>query len=443
MLTGTAVNPYRLVSWALLNSTETVTTVDLPSIPVRSHCRATRFLFLVLALPLVLPLYAHAQSQRAERAIIFPGGSFQIAIFLGMLEAAEEAGKAPDVVVGTCGGAIAAAIAHLIPTSAERKAFIESEEFVDRLRTIRLKQTSLFHVIGMLYRMWATHLPGNDRAPDLFKDTLLSAPRDFGLEKLTGPFRGSGIRAVIVSGRLLYGPEEVGKDREERKLFQEVFFTDVATAELLRGLPSFIAASFPDSSLLPLTDVILEVTPMIAARAGVADPHYLAPISINGHYYMTGAIDLYPLEVGKQLAHSVMMPFSDGFDTIVEQNATFSAYRYDNNERLRRVTQDYADHWVDISDQGEIYARYGFNPRVSYKRFTLVSGLPEQHSEYVSRMRALWEYGKERMREALQTPENGKEHIRNMNSRNTFFELRRALGRNAAERRGNANVEAP
>lgn len=370
-----------------------------------------------------------ARAEKLGRTLIFAGGGFQIPMFLGMLEAAEQAGQTPHVVIGTCGGASAAVLAHLIHSSEERKLFIESREFFDLLRSIRLTHASVFYAIGKIYQMWATHLYGIDRLPSLFRDTFLSVPTNLSLNKLDDVFKDRGIRAVIVSARLLYRPDLVGEGRNGRKLFQEVFFTDGATGELLRGFPSPVGMSFPESSVLPATDVVLGVAPILAARAGIADPHYLEPVSIDNFYYMTGAIDLYALEVGKQVAKTVFMVFPDGFDTLVQQNATFSAYRYDNNERLRQVTRDYAHRWVDISDQSEIYDRYGFNPRFKHTTLTFVSGLPEDYNEYVQRVRKLWAYGKERLHESLQTPENGKAHIRWMTRRNTSLELRRTLGR--------------
>lgn len=372
--------------------------------------------------------YAEQSPNRYRRALVFPGGGFQTAIFLGMLEEAENQGQAPDVVIGSCGGAIAATIANILSTNEERRAFLESREFYELLQSTKLEYTSIFYGLWNVSKFVMDRLPFNDRVPDLFDEPLLAVPKEFVAPTLNEPFLTSGIRAVIIASRMHFNPEDVGNPRGNKKLFQEVFFTDEMTANLLRGVQSEIGTNFPESSVMQETDVVLGVMPLVAARAGVANPYYITPIQINGYYYMTGAIDLYPMDVAHTLADIVLMPFSSGFD-FIDRHGYYSAYRYEVNEQLRRVTSKQATHWIDISDQSEIYARYGLNPRPNWSMLAIQSGLPDNYNEYVDRVRQLWQYGRQRMREALQTQENGKAHIRNMDDGNTYPSLRDALGR--------------
>src|SRR4051812_2247043 len=71
-----------------------------------------------------------------KRAMVFSGGGFQTAMFLGMLEGVESLGVHPDVFVASCGGSLAAAIAHVYPDSGDRRKLLESEEFHDFLLSI-------------------------------------------------------------------------------------------------------------------------------------------------------------------------------------------------------------------------------------------------------------------------------------------------------------------
>jgi predicted acylesterase/phospholipase RssA len=372
--------------------------------------------------------YAEQSPVRYRRALVFPGGGFQTAIFLGMLEEAENQGQAPDVVVGSCGGAIAATIANILSTNEERRAFLESREFYELLQSNKLEYTSIFYGLWNVSKFVLDRLPFNDRVPNLFDGPLLAMPKEFVAPTLNKPFLTSGIRAVIIASRMHFSPEDVGNPRDGKKLLQEVFFTDEETAGLLRSVQSEIGTNFPESSVMQDTDVVLGVMPLVAARASVADPYYVTPIQIDGYYYMTGAIDLYPLNVAHRLANIVLMPFSSGFDSI-ERYGYHSAYRYEINEQLRRVTSKQATHWIDFSDQSEIYARYGFNPRPNWSMLEIQSRLPDNYDEYVERVRQLWQYGRERMREALQTEENSKAHIRKMDDGNTYPSLREGLGR--------------
>ncbi|MFM8931391.1 MAG: patatin-like phospholipase family protein, partial [Gemmataceae bacterium] len=49
--------------------------------------------------------------------------------YLGLYDAAVEAGKAPDLIIATSGGAVAAGIIAAFPDKNERLAFLESEVF--------------------------------------------------------------------------------------------------------------------------------------------------------------------------------------------------------------------------------------------------------------------------------------------------------------------------
>src|SRR3989338_3547271 len=365
---------------------------------------------------------------RYQRALVFPGGGFQIAMFLGMVEEAELQGKKIDVVIGTCGGAIAAAIVNAFLSNEERKVFVQSEKFYRSLQSNKLEHTSIFWGLGRVIKNFWGLLPFNDRVPDVFNEVLLQVPEHLDLPNLNKRFLPSGIRAVIVGSRMYFATEDVGSRRNGEQLFQEVFFTDEETAQLLQGFQSAVGTGFAGSSVMRETDVVLGVFPVTAARASVADPYLVRPIKLNDYYYMTGAIDLYPLEVAHQLAGEVLMPFSYGLTPFVEQPAYYNAFRYNIFERLRQVTSGYATHWIDITDQSEVADNYGFDPYPDFSASVLVSGLPDNHEEYVKMVQALWEHGKNRMREALQTEKNSKAHIRNMDNSNTYRSLREAMG---------------
>ena len=71
---------------------------------------------------------AFAQSKK-KVAMVFDGGGFRTAMFLGMLKGAEETGHTPDIIIGTCGGSIPAAIAHSIVGSDRQLEFVQSKPF--------------------------------------------------------------------------------------------------------------------------------------------------------------------------------------------------------------------------------------------------------------------------------------------------------------------------
>ena len=349
-----------------------------------------------------------------------------------MIEEAEHEGQSPDVIVASCGGAIAALVANQIQSNEDRKELIESKVFYEFLRTNdNLDHTSLFWVLGKMVKMfWQLHIVSADTVPDTFSDVLLMAdavPERHAPESLRRPFLASGIRVVIVAGRMLFAPEDVGSDRNGRKLFQEVFFTDDETAELLKGFNSPVGESFAASSVMKETEVLPDALPVQATRASVADPLMVKAVRLkDGYYYATGAIDLYPLELAHQLADEVLMQFSSGFDSLIDGPTILITFRYDMNERLRKVTSSEATHWIDMTDEGEVASKYGFDLHANILTLSVDKMIPDDYGLYRERVARLWEFGKCRMRQALRTTVNGKAHIKHMDDRNTYPAIRQA-----------------
>jgi sugar (pentulose or hexulose) kinase len=59
-----------------------------------------------------------------KRCMVFAGGGFRFGAYLGMFAAASELNQAPDIVLASCGGAIAAAIIQALPDNAARLAWL-------------------------------------------------------------------------------------------------------------------------------------------------------------------------------------------------------------------------------------------------------------------------------------------------------------------------------
>jgi predicted acylesterase/phospholipase RssA len=64
--------------------------------------------------------------QKYERCMVLAGGGFRFAYYLGMHAAAVETGNKPDLLLASCGGAIAAAVIQALPDDRQRKAWAAS-----------------------------------------------------------------------------------------------------------------------------------------------------------------------------------------------------------------------------------------------------------------------------------------------------------------------------
>ncbi|MGE4232403.1 MAG: patatin-like phospholipase family protein [Bacteriovoracia bacterium] len=370
--------------------------------------------------------FAHA---KYENAIVFPGGGLQTAMFLGMLEGAELAGVKPDIILSSCGGSVAATIAHAIENSERRKNFVESKEFYSFLKTLRLTDNAgivplLSTTLKMRYFIYLS-----DSVPDFFSNFIMDVPQEMVIPGITKSFDStSQIKALMVSARLRFSPSDIGTlAYEDRKLFTEVYFTDQQTASLLEGFTSPIFDEFKDSAISKYTEVHTDLTTTQAMRASIADPYYISPFRHGESYFVTGAVDLYPIEAAHRVAEKVIFPFASEFDTIVEQAGIQSSFRYDNNKRLRKVTDQQADVWVDFSEVSKMYSISGFNPQPSITGVEMT--IPESYDQFVRKVREQWNWGKQKALEAFAAPIGSKAHIRNMNKDNASLTLRRKYNR--------------
>ena len=93
-------------------------------------------------------------------------------------------------------------------------------------------------IVKLLAQIW--RIGQTDRwmtIPNIFSETMLKVPETLPIESLQEvQFDGKmGPKVVIIASRVKYSPDEVGKPLLGRKLFQEVFFTDVMTGSQLAG----------------------------------------------------------------------------------------------------------------------------------------------------------------------------------------------------------------
>lgn len=348
--------------------------------------------------------------------MVFSGGGFQSALFLGMLDGLESSGVNVNAIVGTCGGAVAAVIAHVLPTHEERRQFIQSEEYYQFL--LSPQPTGSASIVSLIQLLLRIHSDRNfsDRLPNLFEHFLFEIPFKSQIAKFEKKFSNdSPIQIVLVAAELEYGPPEVaaGVRFEGRKFYKQVFFTSEKMAPLLEGYLSAVALEFPSSAIRPETEIRLQDNLDTAARASIADPYLMNPMKLDGKYYLTGAIDLYPIEVAHRLAENVVMTYDETFDSTIELPVIYNTFRYNNNDRLKTVHSQYANYWIDRTDSGKWYKKFGFSPGLFGGK--IKSRVPMDRKIFMEKIQAQWDWGKSRAIEAVsQKKLNDRSHIRTL-----------------------------
>ena len=214
-----------------------------------------------------------SQSNKYQHCLVMAGGGFHFGYYLGIYAALCESGRRPDIILASCGGAIAATIVQALPNDAERKAWLCSPQMYTFWRGLKSKHnvrmTGIF--AGAMKRRFFGH--NAKYIPDLFNDYLFEVPAQLPL-----PPRTSNVQHVdiaIVAGKLLYTESEVGQLRKSRKLFSEILFCEERAAALVSNLQAPLSApQFGDTTVAShlLTDVAMPISD--AVRASIADMFY-------------------------------------------------------------------------------------------------------------------------------------------------------------------------
>lgn len=343
--------------------------------------------------------------------MVMAGGGFRFGIYLGMYAAARQAGCAPDLLLASCGGSIAAAIIHQLPDDAQRRAWLTSREMYRFWCDLRSAQHA--GLAGTLLRAARRKLSSGKAPviPDLYGDYLFEIPPQLPFPPLHGT---AEVDVAIIGGRLLFGPDQVGQPRRGRKLFAETVFCGPRAAALLAGMSSPLAD--PRWGEHAVADALLtdtSVPPTEAARLSIADMVYFRCQHFGGHDYIGGVLDLFPVEIARRLAGQVTMEFKEAFDQAFAIPAWRAVLGLDGNERLRYANSHPADIRIDASDVSRVLARQQMQKKLEWHRNRIRLVMPPAYDTFVQHMNDQWQYGYERAMEACRHPSGQPPAIRN------------------------------
>jgi predicted acylesterase/phospholipase RssA len=336
-----------------------------------------------------------SRQKKYQRCLVMAGGGFRFGYYLGIYAAMCKLNKTPDLLLASCGGAIAAGAIQAFSNDAERKDWISSPAMYQFW--LQLKSSQQASISQALLGAFRRRFFGKnaERIPDLFNNYLFEIPRELPCPVITS---GASEPAVaIIAGKLLYTESEVGQLRGGRKLFAETVFTDNRTALLLQGACAPLSASGRGENaiaaqLLSHVDIPMEQ----AVRASVSDMFYFRCHSYQGADYIGGVIDLFPIEIAHQLANEVIMELKGPYDKLFALPALRVVLGIDGNLRLNQVLQQTADLWIDTSDMRQALNEYQIEKRINWKRNRVELLMPDSYENYVKMIDLQWQYGYQR-----------------------------------------------
>lgn len=345
--------------------------------------------------------------------MVLGGGGFRFGIYIGMYAALRQAGKAPDVLLASCGGAIAAAIIHNLPDPEAQRKWLSSEEMYAFWCSLRATRHAA--LIGTLLRAARRKLSSAPAPviPDLFNDYLFEIPPQLPFPAANGK---PEVDVAIIGGKLLFGPEDVGRRRGQRKLYAETIFCNERAAAALRGMTSPLAdARWGDHAIAGelLTDSSASVTE--AARISISDMIYFRSAPYRGDEYIGGVLDLFPVEIARKLGAEVVMEFKEAFDQVFSIPAWRSVLGVDGNARLRYANSHLADMRIDSSDVSVVLEKQQLQQKLDWLRNRIELQMPPSYDIFAQHMRDQWQYGCERAQEALARPPRQQPLVRRAN----------------------------
>lgn len=337
------------------------------------------------------------RDKQYDTVAVFSGGGTRLAIYCGMYAALEDAGHTPDLIIGTCGGAVATGIINSFATNIDRRKYLESEELYEFIRATRLTDERKLSNIGILCLRKVWNRKNAPYIEDVFGRYLVDMPEDVsGLLPSLASAPGKHVRSVIVGAKVLFDKAETGSKRPtDRKLYRKVLFTDAQTAKNID--PESIrvqSANYRSSSVDSAVEVMTEVPMHTAMRISLSDMFYVAPVSYRGSCFSGGAIDLVPVELAKALGRHVILEKKNAYSA-VEEALVRAVLGYSGNARLKDVKAQGAARWIDTRDATKVLRGYYCRKSIDLPRLQVSISLPQSRGRYVKDVDALWNYGYE------------------------------------------------
>lgn len=327
-----------------------------------------------------------------KRVLVISGGGINPGFAAGIIAGAQMKGWQPDLIIATCGAGIGATIHHSEQSLKETYDVLMSQNFFKALKSVKIETANLLTLASKLSKA-----EDHSIYPSIFHNNVLYVPFTFPplLKNNTFHPTPASAKLILISAKSLFGPEDVGQKREQKPLFQQVFFTDDKTAEFIRGWTLPEQQSYPNTNIARNTETITSQSTMMAMRAGLADPYLLNPLKVNDDYYFAGAIDLYPIDLALALGEEVMATYPMGFSPDYEEISTLTSYGFSQNKRRLETLQHTKVKWIDISDADSV----GFNPAPKF--IWMTNMIPRTYHLFTSAVAKQWQLGRDRSIEAL------------------------------------------
>lgn len=344
-------------------------------------------------------------SEKFKRAVIFSGGGTRLMIYLGIFAALEELDLKPDLLMASCGGSFAATVINAFPDHLSRKKYLQSEEYFQVVSGTVITQQKRLSKMGLFS---LKKIFDKRKAPfieDVFRRYLVEMPQELSqyFPSIKNSQFSKEIPTVIIGSQILFTPNECGKKRNGRKLYQKTIFTDPETAEKINPENIIISSeSFKNSAVEKFPKIITNFSLLESTRASVSDMFYVEPAFLQGKYFAGGAIDLVPAEISQHLAQEIITEKKQPYNP-VEEALVRSVLGFSGNERLAETDQLLSGFQIDTTDIKQVLEGHYLKKGIDWRKFEVSFSFPKSYRQFVKDMEIQWQYGFNQTMKSIKT----------------------------------------
>ncbi len=278
------------------------------------------------------------KTKKYRRCLVLAGGGGRLGVHLGFHAAAVEAGLPPDVLLGTCGGALVAALIHSEPDPARQLALLAGPEMYRFWCAVQPRTPANFAaaLAGVARRaLDVRHAP---RVPDHDRDALFKVnghwPQPQWRNDRAGP------EVVVLGARLLAASNDIGQARSGRALMEAVAIGPSRACALLANAASAVGSGVHAGSAVASKLATLDASAISlsdAVRVSVTDMIYLPTAEAARSRWLGGAVDLMPVELASQLADDVWIDLKDAVPRWTMAPAWRAVLGFNAKRRQRQI----------------------------------------------------------------------------------------------------------
>ncbi len=366
-----------------------------------------RLIRITLIVPMLLPYnfsIAEPIKKPFKRVLVMSGGGLNPGSFLGMIHGGLEMGWKPDLIITSCGSSLGSVLYNSDNSISDSFKVLQSHEVYSGFSSVQVNNAWVWDLLTVFDRA-----ANRREIPNVFSDLILTVPQYFPIKLKNDKFLAdeNSTKILFVGSKSLFNKNDIGKTRSViEPLFKVVYFTDSSTAKLLDGYKIQPHHAFPYSNVVADVDVKSDFSTLDAYRASIADPFLLEPFEKDGEFYFTGAVDLYPIKLAQDLGEEVIATYPQQLYTKYEVAAIEGGFAFSQNVRALEAIQNENISWIDVYGLDAL----SFNPQVS--GLQMVTAVPIKESDFRWKAFLQWDFGRNRIKEALNAPKYSSAHLR-------------------------------